>query len=204
MEIQMKKTLILSTLLTLPLLANAQSYGGIEGGWASIDIGAETTAQTLANLSGSTVTSLHDTGAVAGRVFFGFPIGDNLSLEVGGFMTGDVNATYIMSGSSATESYSGKGLDFSAVLKPEGGSFFLKGGIHSSTVDGAASLTIGGTTYAAGASQSGTGFLMGIGSESKLDDKSSLRYAATYYDKLGGISGADAFLLTVGYVTQLD
>jgi len=200
----MKKSLILSTLLSLPLLVNAQSYGGIEGGWASIDIGAKNTAQTLANLSGSTVTYRYDTGAVAGRVFVGFPIGDNLSLEVGGFMTGDVKATYTISGASATESYSGNGLDFSAVLKPEGGSFFLKGGIHSSTVDGNASIRIGSTTYAAGASKSGTGFLMGIGSESKLDDKSSLRYAATYYDKLGGISGADAFLFTVGYVIQLD
>jgi hypothetical protein len=200
----MKKTLLISTLLCLPFVGHAQNYGGVEGGWASIDIGAKTTAQTLANLSGSTVTYRYDTGAVAGRVFVGFPMTDSVSLEVGGFMTGDVKATYTISGASATESYSGQGVDISAVFKPEGGSFFLKAGMHSSTVDGNASIRIGATTYAAGASKSGTGFLMGVGGESKLDDKSAIRYAATYYDKLGGISGADAALFTIGYVVRFD
>jgi hypothetical protein len=119
-------------------------------------------------------------------------------------MTGDVNATYTISGASATESYSGSGFDFSAVFKPEGTPFFLKAGMHSSEIDGNASITVGGTTYAAGASKSGTGFLVGAGGESKLDDKSAIRYAVTYYDELGGISGADATLMTIGYVVSFD
>ena len=48
------------------LIANendSKSYFGVDGGYAFVDLKAEETAQTLANLSGSTVTYQEDQAA---------------------------------------------------------------------------------------------------------------------------------------------
>ena len=70
--------------------------------------------------------------------------------------TSSVDAKYTISGSSATESYDVYGFDISGVVKDPSG-FFGKAGIHSATMDGAATLTIGGTAYTVTAEAKGTG-----------------------------------------------
>ena len=132
---------------------------GIDIGYGFLDIGAEDTAQTIANLSGSTTTVTYDTGAFVGRIYGDFKIAESIYLDVGFFQTGDVDANYTLSGATASESYSANGFDISAVLKENEEGFFIKAGAHSSTVDGNASVTISGTTYAANAAASGTGFV---------------------------------------------
>ena len=116
-------------------------------------------------------------------------------LEVGFFVTGEVNAKYTLSGASASEAYNATGIDFSGVFKDSSG-LFGKIGIHSGEVDGKANITISGTTYAAQASSSGTGFLFGIGMD---DDIKGTRFGYTYYNNLGGISDADAGFLYYGF-----
>ncbi len=172
----------------------AKSGFGIEGGWGFIDIGAADTAQNIANISGSTVSYTSDTGTWVGRFFGDFQISDNFYGEIGYFISGDITAKYTLSGATASESYSANGIDFAGVFKSEAG-LFVKGGLHSSTVDGQANITISGTTYAANAAASGTGGLFGFGMEGADGE----RYGYTFYSSVGGLDDADVGFLYYGF-----
>ena len=166
---------------------------GVELGWTPVEIEAEKTAQAIANASGSTVLTEYDKGAFVGRAFGEYGISSNLGVEVGYFQTSGAGATYKIGADSASESYDIHGVDFSAVFKsPEG--FFGKVGIHSSTIDGSANVTIGSTSYAATASKTGTGALIGGGIES-----GNTRYSITHYADIGGIDTSATFF-AAGYL----
>lgn len=170
---------------------------GVDLGFGFMDIGADDTAQEIANISGSTVTVSYDTGAWFGRIYGEYKIADATYLDIGLFQTGDVTAKYTLSGATASESYSANGVDISAVIKEndtEG--LFVKGGMHSSTIDGNANVTISGTTYAAQATSSGSGFLVGGG----YDYADGQRAGITYYSNLGGDSAADSWLIYYGFL----
>ena len=192
---------ILSTVFILLCFLSPSTYAeekltnfGIDFGWAFLDIGAGKTAQNIANSAGRTVEYTSDTGAFAGRGYVDYKISENIYGEVGYFLSGEVNATYKLSGVSASEAYSASGFDFSGVYKNDSG-FFAKGGIHSSTVDGKANIAISGTTYSAKAAASGTGTLIGFGFD--LEDGS--RFGYTFYDSLGGLADAEVGLIYYGY-----
>ena len=160
---------------------------GVELGWTPVEIEAEKTAQAIANASGSTVLTEYDKGAFVGRAFGEYGISSNLGVEVGYFQTSGAGATYKIGADSASESYDIHGVDISAVFKsPEG--LFGKVGIHSSTIDGSANVTIGGTSYAATASKTGTGALIGGGIE--IDNT---RYSIIHYADIGGIDTSATF-----------
>ena len=170
-----------------------QFRGGIELGWTPIEIEAEKTAQAIANASGSSVLVEYDEGAFVGRAFGEYGISSNLGVEVGYFQTSGAGATYKIGTDSASESYDIHGLDLSAVFSsPEG--LFGKVGIHSSTIDGSANVTIGGTSYAATASKTGTGALIGGGLEI-----SNTRYSIIHYADIGGIDTSATFF-SLGYL----
>ena len=183
---------LISILLIFTSSANAADIKmGIEGGIGYADMRAEETAQTLANLSGSTVTYTYDEGTWMGRIFADYSFSPEFSTEVGYFITGSLDATYTISGSSATESYDAMGLDFAGVIKND--SIYFKAGLHTSELNGAASLTIGGTKYSVSETISGTGYLAGGGIE--IDDT---RYGLTYYSDLGGDADSDLVFLYAG------
>ena len=170
-----------------------QFRGGIELGWTPIEIEAEKTAQAIANASGSTVTAEYDKGAFVGRVFAEYGLASNLGIEAGYFQTSGAGATYKIGADSASETYDIHGLDISAVFRSSEG-LFAKVGIHSSTIDGAANLTIGGTSYAATASKTGTGALLGGGIE-----MGNIRYSIIHYADIGGIDTSATFF-SLGYL----
>ena len=132
-----------------------------------------------------------------GRIYGQYGINKTLSAEVGYFKSSTLDATYTISGASAKESYDVSGFDLSAVYQADGG-IYGKAGIHNSEINGAASVTIGGTTYAAGATASGTGFLVGGGYEGKIDSNMSWTVGITYYDSVGGVSGSDVTFVAAG------
>ena len=82
----------------------AKNGAGVEGGLAYGDIGAEETAQRIANLSGSTTTVTYDEATYYARLFYEFDITRESFIDVGYFFTGSLDATYTLSGASATES----------------------------------------------------------------------------------------------------
>ena len=61
-------------------------------------------------------------------------------------------------------------------------------------MDGLATITIGGTAYAANASYSGTGILIGAGFQ--FDNT---RVGLTYYGDIGGNSNANSAVAYLGY-----
>lgn len=187
---------LISLCFTSFLKAEERFSIGIDVGYGFLDVGAEDTAQAIADIAGSTVTYEADTGAFLGRLYGDIEIVDSLYIDIGYFLTGSIDAKYTLSGVTATEAYSANGVDASIVFKEgdeEG--FFIKGGLHSSTVDGAVAIIISGTTYEANAAASGTGFLFGGG----YDFADNSRAGFTYYSDLGGLSKADLGYIYYGY-----
>lgn len=196
----MKKVFFALSILS-SACAFAGNYGGVEAGYSFVDIKAEQTAQTLANLAGRTVTVVYDTAGFTGRAYFGVGVSDNASVEFGYFATANLTATYTMTGASAKENYSANGFDASLVYKLASEGIFFKGGLHSSKVTGDASISLGGTTYnVASTSKSGTGLFGGIGYESKLGNSPDTRWRAgwSHYNKVGGISDANVNFVYIG------
>jgi len=165
---------------------------GVELGWTPIELEAEKTAQSIANASGSAVAVEYDTGAFVGRAFANYGISSDLFVEGGYFRTTGAGATYKIGADSASESYDVTGFDISGIYKTAGG-FFGKAGMHNSTVNGDANVTIGGTSYSATGSAKGSGPLAGLGYE-----EGNIRYSATRYMDVGGIE--DLTFFSVGFL----
>ena len=167
---------------------------GIEGGFTYADMKAEETAQQLANLSGSTVTYTYDEATWAGRLYADYGVAENMDVEIGFWLTGSLDATYTISGASASESYDMSAIDISLNYDLVGSPFFVKGGVHQSTLNGAAEITIGGTKYDIADSITGTGWLAGGGME-----VGNNRYGATYIANVGGDSDSSTFFAYYGW-----
>ena len=185
--------------------AMADVYVGIDLGFAQADMKAEQTASRLATLSGSTVTYVYDEAVGYLRGYVGFPINENFSLEGGYFNTGSLDATYTIGGASATESYDADGFDLTAVVRADDydkGGIYGRAGLHFSELSGAASITIGGTTYnIASQSASGTGTVFGGGYElEKSADGTGIRLGVDYYSSIGGLDDADFTLFYAGFM----
>lgn len=183
-----------SFLIALLFISNsafAELKMGVEGGITWADIRAEETARLLANASGSTVSYEYDKATWMGRIFGDYAINSDIHAEIGYFLTGSLDATYTISGASASEGYDAMGIDFAVVLHTDDA--YFKAGMHSSELNGSANLTIGGTTYSVTESISGSGFLVGGGFESDDD-----RFGITYYSDMGGNAGSDMTFLSYG------
>jgi len=167
---------------------------GIDGGLTYADMKAEETAQQLANLSGSTVTYTYDEATWAGRIYGDYGIAENMNIELGWMITGSLDATYTIGSDSASESYKMSVFDASLKYGLADSPWFVKGGMHHSTVNGAAELTIGGTTYNWADSITGTGWLAGGGME-----VGNNRYGATYIANVGGDSDSSTFFAYYGW-----
>jgi hypothetical protein len=179
------------------------TFGGVEGGYAFVDINADSTAQTLANLSGRTTTYTYDKAALTGRIFGGIKISPTLSAEIGYFTSLSLDANYSNSLGTANESYKTRGFDLIATYRPEPTGLFVRAGMHHSEVTGNANVTIGGYSASASASQSGAGFLVGAGYSFPLSADLEWYVAATHLNKLGGMSGTDANLISVGIIRNV-
>ena len=167
---------------------------GLEAGFSPIELEAEETAQKIANASGSTVTTEYDYGVLVGRIFAEYGITSELTGEIGYFNTTSADATYTISTDSASESYEASGFDISARL--DFGDFFAKAGMHSSTLEGAMDVTIGGTTYSATGEAQGTGTLFGGGME-----VGNTLISISRYNDIGGID-TDLTFFSIGFKVQ--
>ena len=194
----MKKTLVV--ILGLILFSSqslkaeeGQFRFGVELGWSPIELEADKTAQAIANALGETVTATYDKGVFVGRLFGEYGLSSNTAIEAGYFKTSSADAKYAAASGTASESYDVSGFELALALKSSEG-FFGKVGMHSSTVEGALNVTIGGQSLAATGSADGSGLLMGVGYE--VDN---IRYAITRYNDVGGID-MDVTYLSVGFL----
>ena len=199
-----KKLLVVAILSAAATGAIAQSqtmprnYVGIEGGYAWVDIKAEETAQTLANLSGRTTTVSYDKATPFGRLFGGINVHQYVDIEAGVFTTGNLTANYSNSLGTANESYRAAGFDLSVVLRPAQTGFYVKLGGHNTRVEGNASVTISTTSASASASKTGSGFFGALGYDFKFTNDTVGSFGYSYYDKIGGLAGINASILSLG------
>ena len=200
----MKMRLLLS-LAVLPLCALFGSFSaaddgdfsmGIEGGLAYADLGAENTAQTIANVTGQTTTYEYDLATWVGRISGRYQFIEMVGAEIGVFYTGDLDVTYTIPGASQTEAYSAWGLDGALVIKDPKFPVFGKIGLHQTEVDGTRTIIIGSNTVSIADSASGAGILVGIGYEAS---KQPWSVTLTYYNNVGGVDEADVTMLNFGY-----
>lgn len=200
----MKKILTILTIIALTTFGAKAEEGkfrfGVEGGYGFADIGADETAAEIASVAGTT-TYTYDKADLMGRLFVQYGITSETSVELGYFRSAALDATYTVSGASATESYTAQGFDISGVYKPSDEGFFGKAGVHRSTLDGASTITIGGTTYnLAAATETGTSWLAGAGYEGNLQDGMKWRAGVTHYNAIGNVSGADVTFVYAGII----
>ena len=183
---------ILTFLFLSSVYVQAEGFKlGLEAGFSPVELEAESTAQKIANASGSTVTTEYDLGVFVGRIFGEFDISSQLSGEIGYFNTTAAEATYTISTDSANESYEASGIDISAKLDFDGA--FAKLGMHSSTLSGEQNVTIGSTTYTATGEAQGTGLLFGGGIE--VDNT---YFSITRYNDVGGVD-TDLTFFSIGF-----
>tara|TARA_B100001059_G_C17755109_1_gene539440 strand:+ start:606 stop:1190 length:585 start_codon:yes stop_codon:yes gene_type:complete len=164
---------------------------GIEGGYSAVDLESEKSAQEIANALGETVTVNYNTGLLVGRIFANYGITSDIDVEAGYFASSTFSEKYTMASGSASIDYDFSGFDVSGIVKHESG-FFGKAGMHSATLNGAASVVIGGTTVTLTGAADGTGPLIGGGYES-----GNVRYSLTHYSDLAGVD--DFTLFSIGY-----
>jgi hypothetical protein len=164
---------------------------GIEGGYSAVDLESEKSAQEIANALGETVTVNYNTGLLVGRIFANYGITSDIDVEAGYFMSSTFSEKYTMASGSASIDYDFSGFDVSGIVKGESG-FFGKAGMHSATLNGAASEVIGGTTVTLTGAADGTGPLIGGGYET-----GNVRYSLTHYSDLAGVD--DFTLFSIGY-----
>jgi len=200
MKISNKIIAILLAVFFMPAVSMAQTKSGfgVEAGYAWIDTQAKENAQEIANITGETTTVSYDKADLAGRIFAYYDFNNQFGVQLGYFKTASLDQTHTNSLGTATISYDATGVDLAGVFKPNNSGFYGKAGIHQSKVNGAASVTIGGDTVALSASDSGSGYLAGIGFESPVDKNMSWTVGITYYDSLGGLSDANATFVSVG------
>ncbi len=200
MKLRNKIFALVISLISITNISSAQTKVGetkfgIDAGYAFADIGAQNTAQAIANLTGSTTTYTYDEATWMVRPFISYGFTKDVSGEFGFFYTGDLDANYrTASGLTASESYKAYGFDAAGVYTWPGG-FFAKAGLHYSQVDGNANVRLSdGRSASASGYSYGVNGLAGIGYESA----GGFRVGYTYYNDIGNLKDADFGMLYVG------
>lgn len=192
----MKKIILFVFLLNFTFLNSIKAQDvftfGIDGGWGFLDLGADDTAQIIANATSRTTSFTEDSGSFVIRPFIQYELDSTSAFEIGYFFTGDVTATYTNSSGSASESYNASGFDLSYLYSWD--EFTFKVGVHASEVTGAATINMGGTNVAVGGATSGSGALVGF--NYNLDNA---YIGLQQYSNVGGDDSADIIYLSYGY-----
>jgi hypothetical protein len=183
-------------------VAEKRIYGGLEYGVASVEDNTQSTASAFVAAYGGSATATQDASVGVGRLFFGYRLTPQAAIEGGYFASSTIK--YRISGrTSGAVDYTGSadieydGFDISAVWAPMAqsygdSSFFLKAGLHRSSVDASVSATasVAGASASTQSrlSESGTGMLFGAGYDWKYSENAFVRIAATHYSKIAGDS----------------
>jgi hypothetical protein len=201
-NIFMKKVLVFSLAALAIGSVQAQNFAGVEFGSATTDVDTadvRSQAQYLANLTGQTVRWTIDESTTNVRFFGGKQLNKQTKLEVGYFRTGDISVNYkgVVFGEASTKG-SASGFDASVIHDPFSNGFFVKAGLHSSKVSATYTESAYGFSESVSTSESGVGFLYGLGYEKQVADGINLRASYVFYNKIAGESSSDMSVITLG------
>ena len=162
---------------------NTGVYVGIEGGFAN---------STIPDTSGFNTTSeTNNAGVLRGAL--GYQFTPNLALEAGYFSSGDFKKSGRNGAATYDTKVSAKGADLAVIYKFTEGvpGLFLKGGVTYAKVSYSSEQRVGTVPVAKqNGSQTGTGYLFGLGYEYDFSPNWSANVAYTRLQDLGGSSDA--------------
>lgn len=182
----MKKFAFLIAGLLLAGSASAQMAKQQSGVYVGIDGGLANTAKDN-SLSRSTSQN-NNTGFLRGAV--GYQFTPNWALEAGYFSTGDFKIEGRSMGQTHSSTTSVKGFDLSGIYKFDNG-IFLKAGWHHSTRSASGSSRAGNTVVRRWThSDSGSGYLLGLGYDFELSPNASVNVAYTRMQKVAASDGS--------------
>lgn len=206
---KLKKIGVIAAMMGMAFAGNAMAEGwylGAEYGSAK-EKESSSIAQGLVDAVGGSASSVQDTSVGVGKIFAGYGFTENFGVELGYISSGSMDASFSgVSGSSiayaGTASKKTSGFDYAAIIRPSqssglNGLFFRAGG-HTLTVDTTVSLSVGASSGVTNDSTSGSGTLYGIGYDANISKNADLRIAYTAYNSIGGVSGNDANVFSLG------
>jgi hypothetical protein len=198
----MKKTLVCSALVLAIGASHAQTYVGLDLGAALPDLDG-IVSHNKVEWGKNAVSTSQDETVPAFRVFGGMALNPNFDVELGYLHTGEARVSYRGEESGDnwrwTQDFSATGLDLAAVYKPFDNGFFVKGGVH------ATKSKVKNNEYknevlddSDSGSESGTGFLFGLGYQAPVAKGINLRGSFVRYQRIAGESDYNLDLVTVG------
>jgi hypothetical protein len=149
------------------------------------------------------LSTSQDKTVPAFRIFGGMALNSNFDVELGYLHTGEARVTYRGEESGNkwrwTQDFSATGMDLAAVYRPSNSGFFVKGGVH------ATKGKVKNNDYkndvlddTESGSESGTGFLFGLGYQAPIAKGLNLRGSFVRYQRIAGESDYNLDLVTVG------
>jgi len=206
--------LIVTLFVLLPLPHSAYSgppqplYAGIDNGGIQLEDSAH---RGLVSGNVDSIASARFT-----RLFFGYNFNNQYALEIGSFRTG--KSSSVMTSEwfgpyTETGYLMDEGIDLSAVWFPLANhhakhGFFLKAGVHHShSHDEYSGVSeglnfygnrLGGIEWSGTLKNSGAGHLFGVGYNLSSPNQWFVRFTATQYMRLSGLSGRDGTSYVVG------
>ena len=192
-------TFIFSILIASNALAEA--YVGLNVGAALVNPRADLTASSIANASGANTFYSYNKRVGLARGFVGLKVHKNLDIEVGYFLSSNINISYVNSNGTINQASSVKGGDLSFVFRPLETGVFFRAGAHRSQVKTTVSNGMLGV-IATDSYQTGTGYLLGFGYAGEISKETDWLAEYTYLHNLGGVAGINASAVTVGVNTK--
>ena len=213
----MKKIIVIAfaTFVSLGLHAEqGKTYWGIEFGAANLENHSKKVETRLVNAFGGSASVTNDSNVPTIKFFAGYQYSENLDLELGYFKrsSANINISGVTDGSIA---YTGdgntksSGFEYAVNIRPSIASgwndlYFRIGG-HSSKLDLNGYLYLNNSLVSSSInSYSGTGALYGFGYDQKLNQMTKVRYAAVKYSSIGGESGYDETVYSIGIIKKFD
>jgi OOP family OmpA-OmpF porin len=206
----MKKTFVALAFASIGLAAHAEGfYMGAGVGFNKVDNSLSEFNTAMLNAVGGSIVSTQETGVQNLRLLGGYKINENFAVEVGYVNSSkwDLNFSGVSSGNVAYNgngNISFSGLDVAAVVRPGASSgynnFFATIGLHNYKAKVGVTFTVNGTPYTTNTSETGTGTLLGIGYDLKIDKGLDLRFTATRLNKLAGDSDSNTTNIGIGLI----
>lgn len=186
-------------------------YIGVGASYIALQDSSNALTNSMVNLFGGSASSGQSSSVGAGRIFAGYKVNENLSLEGGYLSTGNISSSSkgtagskyanLPDGYSANTSI--KGFDLGLIYKPKLNDsldgLFVNAGATYFTTGSYGGVSLSTSNYGASTSNTGYGYFAGLGYDFAIGKSLNLRAAYTYYGNIStdSTSNANAFSLAL-------
>jgi len=194
-----------------PKEASKSIYFGANIGYSKLSDQTGSVNSQLQEAVGGTTQSSQNNNMAAYRLFGGFILNENISIELGLMQTSQESLNY--SGTSiGGVNYSGNlnasfsGADLGLVLHPSQStgfkSLFLDLGFTNYTAKESGNISTNIASYSPSQNESGTGHYYGLGYDLTLHNDYVIRGTINHYDNIGGNTGISGNVGSIGVIKK--